>query len=201
MNSKHTLAVVFIAALLMLTSAILPAAAQSDSGPTVVNRAITALNQSFPGIGQPDNFNYTFSTATTDSTLGCPLIDGFEMSSAVIPYRVTLDYGSAQYVYHASSDGSILLPCDPDLPIGGATGGPDRAAFTPNTPAEAAIMNFMAANPQRGFPDSFTFSFGDDASDIACGNGANLPYVVTLTEGTSQFFYRVSSDSRTVVAC
>jgi hypothetical protein len=175
-----------------------------------VQAAVQAVNRSFPGIGQPDNFTYTFTEATTDSSLGCPLIEGFALERPVVPYRIVLFYGDRQYTYHASGDGTIVFPCDEALPIGGPLP-PGRAPFTPATPAEAAIHAFLNSFPERGFPERFEFVILESVTDdslLHCPSveggmvdASVVPYRVTLYSASVPYVYYVSADSSIVIAC
>ena len=124
MKNKRILVFAAFIALALLGGVAWSAVAQDDDGLVSANvipgvqAAVQAVNRSFPGIGQPDNFTYTFTEATTDSSLGCPLIEGFALDRPVVPYRVVLFYEDRQFTYHASGDGTILFPCDEALPTG-----------------------------------------------------------------------------------
>jgi hypothetical protein len=82
---KNRLLLLSAGVLMLLMSAVWLVNAQADTGPTLVNTAVRELNRSFPGIGESDSFTYTFSAPTNDSSLGCPLIEGFELPQSVVP--------------------------------------------------------------------------------------------------------------------
>lgn len=110
MTRKFTflLSAIFMAVLLVVTGA--PVNAQEDSGFTLVDRAVQVHTRSFPNIGEPEGFTYTFSAPTTDSSLLCPFIEGYGLDYAVVPYQIALFYGDTTYVYHAAGDGSQVAP-------------------------------------------------------------------------------------------
>ncbi|HSM54973.1 MAG TPA: hypothetical protein VK879_02360, partial [Candidatus Sulfomarinibacteraceae bacterium] len=144
----------------MALFAAVPARAQQDEGaPAAVDAAVSALNQAIPGIGQPQRFTYSFLTPTADSALGCPLTQGFDLGRQVTPYRIMLFYPDARYTYHATADGSIVIPCDEQLPIGGPLPLGEQP-YTPASPVEAVISSFLRSFPERQFPTRFQFTFG-----------------------------------------
>jgi hypothetical protein len=216
MKNKRILVFAAFIALALLGGVAWSAVAQDDDGLVSANvipgvqAAVQAVNRSFPGIGQPDNFTYTFTEATTDSSLGCPLIEGFALERPVVPYRIVLFYGDRQYTYHASGDGTIVFPCDEALPIGGPLP-PGRAPFTPATPAEAAIHAFLNSFPERGFPERFEFVILESVTDdslLHCPSveggmvdASVVPYRVTLYSASVPYVYYVSADSSIVIAC
>jgi hypothetical protein len=224
MKSKYKFLLLAIMALGLLIG-LGPAAAQDNTAQndvvhndvaltgtnTAVNAAIEAVNRSFPDIGPPHLFTYTFTEATRDSSLGCPLIEGFTLERAVVPYRITLTYGDRSYTYHASADGAIVFPCDEALPIGGPLP-PDSTPFTAEaaTPAEAAIAAFLRSNPNRGFPPSYTYTFTTATYDSSLGchliEGFTLerpvvPYRVVLSYPNAEFVYHVADDLSILFPC
>jgi len=196
-------------------SAAQDSAAQNDVAltgtNTAVNAAIEAVNRSFPDIGPPHLFTYTYTEATRDSSLGCPLIEGFTLDRPVVPYRITLTYGDRSYTYHASADGSMVFPCDEALPIGGPLP-PDSTPFTADaaTPAEAAIAAFLRSNPARGFPPSYTYTFATATQDSSLGcaliagfmlERPVVPYRVVLSYPDGDFIYHVADDLSILFPC
>lgn len=219
MKSKYKFLLLAIMALGLLLGLGRPASqhvvAQDDATltgtNTAVNAAIEAVNRSFPNIGPPHLFTYTYTEATRDSSLGCPLIEGFTLDRPVVPYRITLTYGDRSYTYHASADGTIVFPCDEALPIGGPLP-PDSTPFTADaaTPAEAAIAAFLRTNPARGFPPSYTYTFATATSDSSLGcpliEGFMLeqpvvPYRVVLSYPDGDFVYHVAGDLSILLPC
>lgn len=93
----------------------LPPGEQPFTPTSPVEPVISTFLQRFPQRQFPDRYQFTFGVPTTDSSLGCPLVDRSILANSVIPYRVTLFYEDAQYTYHASEDASILFPCDEKL--------------------------------------------------------------------------------------
>jgi hypothetical protein len=215
MNSKYKFLLVGILALGLLVGLGRSSLAQTEVTLTgtnpAVDAAIEAVNRSFPGIGPPHILTYTFTEATRDSSLGCPLIEGFTLDRAVVPYRISLSYGDRTYTYHASADGSIVFPCDEALPIGGPLP-PDSTPFTATaaTPAEAAIAAFLRSNPTRGFPPSYTYTFTEVTYDSSLGcsliEGFMLdrpvaPYRVVLSYPDADFVYHVAGDLSLLFPC
>jgi hypothetical protein len=218
MRSKYLFVFVAIAALALLIGGLRQQAKAQDTltitttdAVPAVNAAVEAVNRSFPGIGQPHLFTFSFTEATTDSSLGCPLIEGFVLSTPVVPYRVTLSYGDRQYTYHATADGSLAFPCDEALPVGGPLP-PDRTPFTATaaTPAEAAIAAFLRIAPERGFPHSYTYTFATATTDSSLGcpliEGFTLdrpvvPYRVVLSYPDGEFVYHVAGDISILFPC
>lgn len=215
MKNKFIVVLVAFIALALLGGAAWPAVAQDDDGVVTaeaipaVQAAVQAVNQSFPGIGQPLSFSFTFTEATTDSSLGCPLIEGFTLERPVVPHRIVLSYGDRQFTYHASGDGTIVFPCDAALPIGGPLP-PGREAFTPATPAEAVITTFLRTFSERGFPERYTFTFAAATTDSSLGcpliEGFELerpvvPYRVVLFYEDRQYTYHASGDGTIVFPC
>jgi hypothetical protein len=215
MNSKYKFLLIGILALGLLlgwgrSSLAQPEVTLTGTNPAV-DAAVAAVNRSFPGIGPPHIFTYTFSEATRDSSLGCPLIEGFMLNRPVVPYRISLSYGDRTYTYHASADGSIVFPCDEALPIGGPLP-PDSVPFTATaaTPAEAAIAAFLRSNPTRGFPPSYTYTFTVATHDSSLGcpllEGVMLdrpvvPYRVVLSYPDTDFVYHVAGDLSLLFPC
>jgi hypothetical protein len=219
MTSKYKLVFVAIMALALLVGVAggLKRTAVAQTGDTTrsevpaVQAAIEAVNRSFPGIGQPHLFTFTFTEATTDSSLGCPLIEGFVLSQPVVPYRVMLSYGDRQFTYHATADGSLVFPCDEALPIGGPIP-PGRIPFTATaaTPAEAAIAAFLRSSPGRGFPHSFSYTFTAPTTDSSLGcpliEGFTLerpvvPYRIVLSYPDGDFVYHAAGDISILFPC
>ncbi|HEX6385053.1 MAG TPA: hypothetical protein VF177_10315 [Anaerolineae bacterium] len=215
MKNKCKVVLVALIALALLGGAAWSAMAQDGDGVVAaeaipaVQAAVQAVNRSFPGIGQPDSFSYTFTEATTDSSLGCPLIEGFALERPLVPYRIVLSYGERQFTYHASGDGTIVFPCDAALPIGGPLP-PGREPFTPTTPAEAVIIAFLRTFPERGFPERYTFTFSAATTDssLSCPliEGFELerpvvPYRVVLFYADRQYTYHASGDGTIVFPC
>lgn len=215
MKSRYKLLFVAIMALALLVGVGRSTMAQNDTvdiGTTpAVDAAIEAVNRSFPGIGPPHLFTYTFSEATRDSSLGCPLIEGFTLEQPVVPYRIIMSYGDREYTYHASADGTIVFPCDEALPIGGPLP-PDTTPFTATaaTPAEAAIAAFLRSNPARGFPPSYTYTFTVPTHDSSLGcpliEGVMLdqpvvPYHIVLSYPDGDFVYHVADDLSILFPC
>jgi hypothetical protein len=182
---------------------------QQPYAETPVEAVIAAFLRSFPERDFPPRYTFTFSVPTSDSSLGCPLIAGVELDYRVTPYRVVLSYDDAEYVYYASQDGSILLPCDAKLPVGGPSELGDQP-FVPGSPVEAAINAYARTFPERGFPERFEFAFGLPTTDSSLGcplvAGETLatsvvPYVVTLYDGGVPYVYHASEDGSLVVPC
>lgn len=82
----------------------------------LIQTAIDHLNLTIPDIGIPGRWSYQYAPATSDSSLGCGLIEGQTLSRMVVPYQITLFYDGLPYVYFISGDGTILVPCDTKIP-------------------------------------------------------------------------------------
>jgi hypothetical protein len=217
MKNKFVLVIALLIALALFVGTVWPAVAQQSSlEPTadatdatpLVEAAIQTVNRSFPGIGPPAVFSYTFLDSTSDSSLGCPLIEGFDLGRFVVPYRIILSYGDRQYTYHASGDGTMLFPCDEQLPIGGPVA-PGSVPFSAS-PAEAAISAALRTFPERGFPNNYTFTFSTPTTDSSLGcplmEGFDLgrvviPYRIVLTYADGQFTYHASEDGTILFLC
>lgn len=79
---------------------------------TVYQAALRAANAALPGLGEPGSWTFQLLPATSQSHLGCPLVQGAELGRAVTPYRITLVYPTGQYVVHVSTDGTLTQLCD-----------------------------------------------------------------------------------------
>lgn len=175
-----------------------------------VNAAIEAINRIFPGIGQPHLFTYSFTEPTRDSSLGCPLLEGFVMSTSVVAYRVILSYGDRQYTYHATTDGSLVFPCDEQLPVGGPLPEGSTPFAAAAVPAQAAIEALLRTAPSRGFPHSYSYTFTTATTDSSLGcprlDGFGLgqpvaPYRVVLSYPDAEFVYHVAGDRSILFPC
>lgn len=127
---KLTLLLALIIGLIVAASAL----AAEETPLPVLRAAINDLENRVPGIGYPQNWQHTYvEVGTTDSSLGCALVEGQPLDSSTIAYQVTLGYENTSYQYMVSADGSLVVPCDTqllggDLPTdnGLAVGGPLR---------------------------------------------------------------------------
>jgi hypothetical protein len=214
-NGRYLLVFIAVLTLMLMSRPGELAKAQEElvttDGIPAVSAAVEAVNRSFPGIGQPHLFTYSFTEPTRDSSLGCPLVDGYLLPAAVVPYRITLFYGDRQFTYHATADGSIVVPCDEALPIGGPLP-PGAIPFTAaaTTPAQAAIEAFLRTSPSHGFPHSYTYTSTTPTTDSSLGcpliEGFRLdrpvvPYRVVLSYPDGQFVYHVAGDISILFPC
>lgn len=93
----------------------LPLTAQETPG-YIVDAAVTAVNVAIPNKGQPNGWTHTTLPATTDSALGCILVEGTTLSTEVIPYVVRLEYPDGVYNVHVADTGEIVQLCDSKFP-------------------------------------------------------------------------------------
>lgn len=202
--------VVLAAALLALLGGSLQVtrAQEMDRAGPLVDAAVQALNRTMPGIGQPERFTYSFLEPTRDSSLGCPLLPGYQLGRTVVPYRIMLFYPGASYTYHASGDGTILFACDPQLPVGGPIE-PGQQPYA-ETPVEAVIATFLRSFPERGFPPRYTFTFSVPTTDSSLGcpllPGQDLtrevvPYRIVLAFEDVDYIYYAAGDGSIVLPC
>jgi hypothetical protein len=183
-------------------------AQEIDRAGPLVEAVVQSLNRTMPGIGQPLRFTYSFLEPTRDSSLGCPLLPGHELGRAVVPYRIMLFYPGASYTYHISADGSMLFPCDPQLPIGGPVE-PGQQPYV-ETPVEVVIAAFLRSFPERGFPPRYTYSFSVPTADSSLGcpllPGQTMarqvvPYGIVLSFEDADYVYYAAGDGSIVVPC
>lgn len=199
----------FLTVLLTLSLSAPAHAQQDEPAPPPIEAAVNAVNQAEPGIGLPQRFTYTFLEPTRDSSLRCPLRQGFQLANPVTPYRIMLLYPDVTYTYHASADASILIPCDEKLPTGGPLP-PGEQPYAPTSPIDAVIATFLTDFPQRHFPERYEFTFDVPTTDSSLGcplvEGSTLeesviPYRVTLFYEDAQFTYHASEDASILVPC
>jgi len=94
---------------------VLPLHAQETPG-YIVDAAVTAVNIAIPDKGQPNGWSHSTLPATNDSSLGCILAEGGELSAEVIPYVVRLQYPDGVYNVHVADTGEIVQLCDSKFP-------------------------------------------------------------------------------------
>ena len=133
--------------ILMLVFVAIPTSHAQD--PTSqVQAAIDALNDVFPGIGQPNQWSYSFGS-TTNSNLGCELAASGDLGQRVNAYRVALTYDSTVYIYYVSEDLSIIIPCSPGL-----IDGDDAQPTATTAPATCTLTATVAAANVREGPST-----------------------------------------------
>ncbi|MEL6307141.1 MAG: hypothetical protein AAFQ52_03310, partial [Chloroflexota bacterium] len=97
-----------IGALLVLA---VPTFAQDDNTPeAAINAAFTAAENV---VGErATSFTFQLLGLTTDSTLGCPLVQGEELPFEVTAVRVAVRYTQVTYTVYSSISGQITILCD-----------------------------------------------------------------------------------------
>ncbi|MEO1646244.1 MAG: hypothetical protein AAFR67_13720, partial [Chloroflexota bacterium] len=97
-----------IGALLVLA---VPTFAQDDNTPeAAINAAFTAAEDV---VGErATSFTFQLLGLTTDSTLGCPLVQGEELPFEVTAVRVAVRYTQVTYTVYSSISGQITILCD-----------------------------------------------------------------------------------------
>ncbi|MEM6527576.1 MAG: SH3 domain-containing protein [Chloroflexota bacterium] len=92
-----------------------PRAQAQELSDEAFEATISQLNQIIPGIGRPDRWQFQILFPSTDSAVMCPLVPGYKTQNTRQPFIVSLFYGETEYIFHASSDGFAIQPCDPKL--------------------------------------------------------------------------------------
>ena len=158
-NILKNIVILFLIALMSNAALTQSRATPSD----LLQSAIDHLNLVLPNIGTPNQWSYRYAPATSDSSLGCGLIDGQTLSQMVVPYQITLTYDGLPYVYYISGDGSILVPCDLKIPgvtvtstnmvsnsqelgVGGPIAQPNITVNDPAAPTSSCILTAIYAN-------------------------------------------------------
>lgn len=131
---------IMIALLLVLG---LPLQAQDTTPPAVREGALDAAEAAL-GV-RSDNWRFEVLQATTNSALGCPLVQGEEMPFSVTPYRVEVIYPDGVYVVHVSADGRLTQLCDPRF---------GSAMTNPITPEDACKAAPAATVPAYAAPST-----------------------------------------------
>lgn len=118
--------------ILVLALLIAPVAsirAQDDPDKAAREAAIVHINQAIPGIGRPDSWEWASIGLVSNTALNCPLATGTALANPVTVLKITLFYDATTYLYHVSSDGAIVVPCDSKIP-GSGGGTPTLATCT-----------------------------------------------------------------------
>ena len=137
----------------ILLLAVIPLAAQDDT-PAAVRESALDAGEAALGV-RAENWRYQSLNRTSDSALGCPLVEGEEMPVEVTVYRVELIYPEGVYVVHVSADGRMVQLCDSKFGDAMTTEAnseddPNACTVTPN----AAVPAYAA--PNNTVPGIFT---------------------------------------------
>ena len=130
----------------ILLISITPLMAQDDTPPAVREAALDA-GEAALGV-RSTNWRYQALNPTSDSSLGCPLVDGETLPFEITPYRVELIYPDGVYVVFVSADGRTTQLCDSKF--GDLMTSPVEAEPDPN----ACMVTPSAALPAYAAPDN-----------------------------------------------
>lgn len=113
--------------------------------PPLVRDAALDAGEAARGI-RANNWRFEVLDPTTDSALGCPLVQGETMPVEVTPYRMSLLYPDGIYVVHVSADGQMVQLCDDKFG--------DAMTDPPVDDAAACTLTAQAVNPVYAAPDT-----------------------------------------------
>lgn len=143
---------------ILILSAILiivPSALAQDLPADIIPTAVDAANAAIPGLGQPNEWRWSFVPNVRDSALGCPLVTGTPLDTPVTVYQVTLIYGIESYNVFVSVDTTRVQLCDSKFPGLGlaATNTPSPTPTGPTpTPGACVLSPTGAFANVRGVP-------------------------------------------------
>jgi hypothetical protein len=190
--------------------------AQQELPIPIREAAIAELNSRLPAAGRPSSWSYNM-ISSDNVNLECPEVaQGAALTPIVQVYVIDLVYTNASYTYYVSMDGSIVLPCDRDIPVNQVrTVVPMSSPVVPASVAEFGYVSATCPADFRAFTAprlqvggfGMTIAAGDPAyfyelPDSSSTQFANLPqrtafYILAGPEcGEGQVWWKVESEGR-----
>jgi WD40 repeat protein len=175
-----------------------PSAGLSQSETDLVNDADAVIQRYNAALGQPRAWTYTFTTATNDGSLGCPLVASYNLGYYVTPYRMEITYPEAGpfviYLgYQNATANPVVVPCDPAL---GVSAAPQTGTGGPTTPAQPEVFAVTcSATARLGSNAPITTQPNREGNFIGGLDDLSFATVIGRTADTS--FYQVDVGGQT----